>query len=68
MSFALEGKNIQLSLAIFMMVLGLSFVFFSLKKRETFDVPLISKRAKHFVGGVLMIGGVFVAVAYFLVK
>ena len=68
MSFVLEGKNIELSLAVLMMVLGLSFVLFSYKKRETFDVPLISKRGKHFIGGVLMIGGVFVAAAYFLVN
>ncbi len=68
MSFVLEGKNIELSLAVLMIVLGLSFVLFSYKKRETFDVPLISKRGKHLVGGILMIGGVFVAAAYFLVK
>jgi hypothetical protein len=63
-----EGKNLQISLAILMVVLGTFVVFSSFKARETFDVPLVSKKGKHLIGGVLVIGGFAVGAAWWLVK
>jgi hypothetical protein len=63
-----EGKNFQISLSIFMVVFGMLVVFSSLKARETFDVPLISQKGKHFIGGILLIGGFTVGAACLLVK
>jgi hypothetical protein len=63
-----EGKNLQISLSIFMVIFGIFIVFSSLKARETFDVPLMSKKGKHFIGGLLLIGGFAVGAASLLVK
>jgi hypothetical protein len=51
-----------------MVIFGIFIVFSSLKARETFDVPLMSKKGKHFIGGLLLIGGFAVGAASLLVK
>jgi hypothetical protein len=68
LSVIFEGKNFQISLSILMVICGALIVFSSFKARETFDVPLISKKEKHFVGGLFLIGGFAVGAACLLVK